>query len=170
VEVDVADVADAKELLTVHVMSRRAAYRGILPDDYLDALTVDGWLEWWERLIRATDLPRTGTLKLVDGDAIVGYVTFGPSEDAGAIELAGEVRMVHLLPIVWRRGGGSALTCAACGSLRAAGFRTATLWVMEGNQRARLFYEAKGWTPDGGRKEDESIGIRRVQLRYRILL
>jgi ribosomal protein S18 acetylase RimI-like enzyme len=37
----------------------------------------------------------------------------------------------------------------AVGDLRSRGFRTATLWVLESNDRARRFYELAGWKPDG---------------------
>ena len=33
--------------------------------------------------------------------------------------------------------------------MRSAGFRRATLWVIEENAEARRFYEAAGWRPDG---------------------
>jgi RimJ/RimL family protein N-acetyltransferase len=33
--------------------------------------------------------------------------------------------------------------------MRSAGFRRATLWVIEENVEARRFYEAAGWRPDG---------------------
>lgn len=32
------------------------------------------------------------------------------------------------------------------------GFASAALWVLEGNARARRFYHAHGWTPDGARR------------------
>ena len=33
--------------------------------------------------------------------------------------------------------------------LRAEGFDSAVLWVLEDNPRARAFYEKFGWTPSG---------------------
>ena len=32
------------------------------------------------------------------------------------------------------------------------GAQTLVLWVFEANERARSFYEAMGWQPDGGRQ------------------
>ena len=35
--------------------------------------------------------------------------------------------------------------------LCAIGYRRATLWVLETNERTRRFYEAAGWVADGAR-------------------
>jgi ribosomal protein S18 acetylase RimI-like enzyme len=48
-----------------------------------------------------------------------------------------------------------------------AGFREATLWVLETNDRARRFYEAVGWSLDGQRRVDESYGFALAEVRYR---
>jgi RimJ/RimL family protein N-acetyltransferase len=50
--------------------------------------------------------------------------------------------------------------------LRASG--DAVLWVLDDNPRARRFYEREGWTLDGERKEDEYLGLRVAEVRYRI--
>jgi hypothetical protein len=34
-----------------------------------------------------------------------------------------------------------------------AGYTAATLWVIDGNRRARRFYAAAGWSVDGATKE-----------------
>jgi RimJ/RimL family protein N-acetyltransferase len=46
----------------------------------------------------------------------------------------------------------------------------AVLWVLEDNPRARRFYEREGWALDGERKEDEYLGFRVAEVRYRIAL
>jgi hypothetical protein len=42
------------------------------------------------------------------------------------------------------------------------------LWVLEGNARARRFYEAMGWLPDGGRQLLEMVGAKLYEIRYRL--
>jgi ribosomal protein S18 acetylase RimI-like enzyme len=56
-------------------------------------------------------------------------------------------------PDSWRIGAGRALMDASLAEFAARGFTTATLWVLEGNARAQAFYEGRGFTPDGGRKD-----------------
>jgi len=51
-------------------------------------------------------------------------------------------------------------------SLRAAGFRRPTLWVLDSNAAARSFYEHAGWMADGGVKTDDRGSFALVELRY----
>ena len=57
---------------------------------------------------------------------------------------------------------------AALDSLRQAGFVEATLWVLDGNERARRFYEVGGWEFDGATKDDQREGFTLSEVRYRI--
>jgi hypothetical protein len=41
------------------------------------------------------------------------------------------------------------------------------LWVLEGNARARHFYECAGWAVDGARKDDVVAGVPVGEIRYR---
>ena len=59
---------------------------------------------------------------------------------------------------------------ASLDALAQAGYRQATLWVLESNERARRFYEAAGWWPDGKVKTDCSLGFPLAEIRYRHLL
>lgn len=56
---------------------------------------------------------------------------------------------------------------AAVDTLAELGFDAATLWVLEGNQRARRFYEKGGWSTDGATKVDDSPGFPIAEVRYR---
>lgn len=79
----------------------------------------------------------------------------------------GEVTAIYLLDSHWGQGAGRELMAAAVEHLGAAGFTEATLWVLESNARARRFYEAAGWRPDGTVKVDESRGFPLREVRYR---
>ncbi len=56
---------------------------------------------------------------------------------------------IHVAPGLHGRGIGRRLLAAGEEAMRSAGFRRATLWVIEENAEARRFYEAAGWRPDG---------------------
>ena len=56
---------------------------------------------------------------------------------------------------------------AALNGLRQAGDTQATLWVLDTNARARQFYEAGGWAPDGETKQDDARGFSITEVRYR---
>ena len=45
---------------------------------------------------------------------------------------------------------------------------TLSMWVLQGNARARRFYEREGWAPDGAAKSDPREDIRLDEVRYAI--
>jgi GNAT superfamily N-acetyltransferase len=139
---------DARAIAEVHVASWRAAYRGLLPDAYLDRLSVD---EREAQRREHLDDPSEawGTLVAEEDGRVVGFATFGPSRDEDAPPGTGEVPAIYLDPAVVGTGVGRDLFAETTTGLRHAGYGRATLWVLEANDRARRFYEKAGWTWDG---------------------
>ncbi|MDR7274941.1 GNAT family N-acetyltransferase [Catenuloplanes atrovinosus] len=162
-----ATIADAAVLADVHVRTWQATYRGFVPDGYLRSLDPVRWRPFWQDRLRRPE-EGTATLALVPdaGDRPVGFVSFGPSRDDAADVAAGEIFAIYVLPEHWGTGGGRMLMAAALTALADAGFGRATLWVLDGNARARRFYEAGGWRPDGLTKRDESRGFPLDEVRY----
>lgn len=140
---------DARPIAEVHVASWRHAYRGLLPDDYLEKLSVDE--REAQRLAWFAD-PRSSSGVLVaedDAGRVVGFATFGPSRDDDAPMGTGEVPAIYVDPAEVGTGIGRQLIEETAAALREAGFTRATLWVLEENESARRFYESVGWTWDG---------------------
>lgn len=140
---------DARPIAEVHVASWRHAYRGLLPDDYLEKLSVDE--REAQRLAWFAD-PRSSSGVLVaedDAGRVVGFATFGPSRDDDAPMGTGEVPAIYVDPTEVGKGIGRQLIEETAAALREAGFTRATLWVLEENESARRFYESVGWTWDG---------------------
>lgn len=145
---------DAHGIAEVHVRSWQSAYHGLMPQQVLDALDVDDRAERW-RGILTTPHPRTlGTFVAEHAGAIVGWVSFGAGRDEGA-DADGEVYGIYSDPGSWSTGIGYALLVAAEETLIEAGYRTAFLWVLDGNERADSFYARQGWTADGATKIEE---------------
>ena len=162
---------DAAALATVHVRSWQWAYQGQVPDAYLEQLgqTLP------ERIAaRRTQLERLQPdyrwWVAEHAGEVVGFATTRPSADDDAAPLTAEVLALYLDPEAVEQGIGRTLFEHAVADFRQRGFRQATLWVLESNERARRFYEAAGWAPDGGRKSDERPGFLLHEVRYRILL
>lgn len=59
---------------------------------------------------------------------------------------------------------------AAVAAMVEAGYRRATLWVLDGNERAQRFYEKLAWTADGAVRVDDRGSFRLRELRYARLL
>jgi GNAT superfamily N-acetyltransferase len=167
VEVRVAAETDARAIGEVHVRSWQTVYRGQVPDDFLDALSMDNRANAWRQIIADSALPAKGAFVLEDEDQVVGFAHVSPSRDEDGQSGSGEVTAIYLHPDFWGRGGGRALMDRALDSLREAGFSIATLWVLDTNARARRFYEATGWSRDGGTKQDDRGAFVLSELRYR---
>ena len=82
-----------------------------------------------------------------------------------------EVFAIYLAQQAAGIGIGRALFTRVVDGLQRQGYKQARLWVLESNSRARRFYEAAGWTPDGARKTDTLPGGTHIdEMRYHIVL
>jgi len=164
-----AALADADDIGLVHVRSWQAAYRGKMPQDYLDGLDPARRSEMWRRIIGQSTPSRDGVLVAATetGD-IAGFASFGPSRDGDADpRVTGEVFAIYADPGAWGTGAGRALLGSATAELARLGYADAILWVLDGNDRARRFYARAGWKEDGARKTDASRGFDITEVRYR---
>ena len=143
-----ADDAEAIETLRVSVWQK--VYRGLLPDDYLDWLTVTP--EHGGRFREA--LQNTASWRFFVAEAngeLIGYGGVGPVNDYDfppATPGAGELRTLNVAPPWQRRGVGRALLDRLTDALRDSGYESSILWTFRDNPAARAFYEANGWTSD----------------------
>jgi len=69
-----------------------------------------------------------------------------------------------------RKGVGSKLIDKSVETLKQQGFKEATLWVLDTNEKTRRFYEWKGWKEDGAQKTETRDGFELKEVRYRIML
>ena len=164
-----AKVEDAFGIAFVHVRSWQVAYRGHMPDEFLDSLDVEKRANMWREL---TQTPDKIVFVAEDQETnIVGFSALGPSRDADANPITAEISAIYVHPEKWQKGIGRALLAASLDQIRKCEFDQITLWVLEANQRARSFYESFGFMPDGAAKNDEhwqSFTVREV--RYRLNL
>jgi ribosomal protein S18 acetylase RimI-like enzyme len=163
VEVRRASVADAAAIASVHVRTWQAAYAHIFGSERLAQLDVRRRVEGWTRELTAGE-----PVFVADEDGrVVAFVAVGACAD---FEGVGELYAIYALPEAWGIGAGRGLMRAAVEQFGADGYQEAVLWVLEDNPRARRFYEREGWEVDGGRKEDDFLGVRVAEVRYRLRL
>ncbi|MDN3519132.1 GNAT family N-acetyltransferase [Aquisalimonas lutea] len=162
-ETRIADTRDAADIARVHVASWRAAYRGILPDDLLDRLTVADREALWQQVLSDD---RVQVAVVEENAAVRGFLSVGPSRDAGAGKDTGEVSAIYLDPDVWRRGHGSLLMDRAVQMARSNGWSQLTVWVLRENTGARAFYEHMGFGPDGAEREEMVQSTKVTEVRY----
>jgi GNAT superfamily N-acetyltransferase len=162
-----ATAADAGAIAEITVRGWQAAYRGILADEFLDGLSVSAREVGWRAMIEADEDGRTPAWVSESDGRTVGFISSGPPRDDDVPLPAADVYAIYVLPEEWRGGTGRSLMEAAVLHWRALGTTTLVLWVFEANARARSFYEAVGWQPDGGRQTFEPGGTVAVEIRYR---
>ncbi len=155
---------DAEAIASAHVSSWQAAYRGLLPQDVIDRNDLASRTATWRRILAA----RSDVLVAEAADhTILGFAGLSPSRDEdGDPATTGEVQAIYLAPPAWGQGTGRELMAAAVARLASTGFTRATLWVLDTNARARRFYEAAGWSPDGATKSDDRHGTPITEVRY----
>jgi GNAT superfamily N-acetyltransferase len=156
--------ADAAAVARVHVRSWQAAYRGLLPDEYLDGLRPEDRMTHYTFGSPDRDLAHTSVA--VEDGAIRGFVTTGPCEDDDA-PLTGEVLALYADPSAWGLGAGRILIQEARRRLCDQGCADAVLWVLVGNRRAERFYQRDGWVEDGSHRQARVSGAAVDESRYR---
>ena len=163
-----ATPTDADAIGRIQVESWRVAYAGLLPAETIAAFDVEARQQMWrEGLARGGPRPGSATFVALVDEETVGFATVGASDSEDGI---GELYAIYVHPSSWGHGVGRALIEQSELSLRASGFPSALLWVLDGNERAERFYRSAGWQHDGekeGEKEDVFQGADVVELRYR---
>jgi ribosomal protein S18 acetylase RimI-like enzyme len=158
-----ATARDSMGVARVHIETWRSAYRGIVPQAFLDTMSV-------QRRARNYTFDASGpndplTWIALDSGTVVGFVTIAyPMKDDSVG--TGEVAALYVASDRWRSGIGSLLLNKAESLLMESGATSARLWVLEKNERGRRFYEAEGWRHDGGEQTIEIGGEAIVEVRY----
>ncbi len=159
---------DVRGIAEVHVRSWQAAYRGQVPDSYLEGLSVEKRELVWIEILK--DQMR-GVLVAEDEVRIVGFASFGPVRDEEENRLlTGEIYSIYVLEEFWNRGIGRTLMEDSLIALERDGFGSVKVWVLETNQRARSFYEKFGFKTDGLRKTEKRDDFELREIRYGMIL
>jgi GNAT superfamily N-acetyltransferase len=124
---------DASAVAQIWHLGWRDGHLGLVPPELAEARTDESFAERAARRVGDT------TVAVVDG-AVAGFV----------MVVGDEVEQVYVGSAYRGTGVADALLDEAEGQVLAAGHSTAWLAVVEGNARARAFYERKGWSDAGG--------------------
>jgi ribosomal protein S18 acetylase RimI-like enzyme len=159
----VAEVCDSDKLARVHVATWQAAYRGLVPDSFLENFTIEKRTAAFKV---ALETHSEETYLLEEGDLPIAILTVGPSRDEDLdVHRVGELWGIYIMPAWWRQGVGRRLVREAEQLLMSRGYEKVVLWVLEGNTSARRFYGAMGYYPDGVTKI-VNLGVPLQAVRY----
>ena len=143
---------DAHAYVLCNLACWRAAYRDIMPADYLESKAADVLQETEDYRVSLQKPGAYAYFCVECAGEMVGRLVVCHSRDLDK-PTSGEVAAIYLLEAFWGKGHGRALMDFAVDVLRERGYTEAYLWVLEENSRARRFYERYGFTFDGRRGE-----------------
>ncbi len=170
-EIRAASRADADGIADVQVASWRAGYAHVFPKSVLYADDFDASRRSFWNLWRFAPGHRitVATRLIGDGEQVVGFSSYGPErERARGFTGRGEVWAFYLDPDVWGSGLADQLLTHVETRLKAEGFDTSVLWVLDDNPRARRFYKRHGWTATGIDADfDDYCEVKVAEVEYR---
>jgi L-amino acid N-acyltransferase YncA len=159
-------LADCDRVSEIRVRGWQSAYRGLMPQSFLDALSVPKDAEW--RRAHFSARAEQGVVNLVaeqDGE-IVGWAAYGPYRDGEVRTEEAELYAIYVDPDRYGGGVGHALLQESLRQCEAAGHDSILLWVLKGNVRVRRFYERAGFRADGVEEPFEVEGVAVPEVRY----
>ncbi len=93
-----------------------------------------------------------GNFVAVTEGKIIGIITIGKERDGDMPEGTGELCGLYLDPEYIGKGYGRQVMDWVKTQLKARGFSTMVLWVLDKNDKAKRFYEKSGLRPEGTSK------------------
>lgn len=152
------DSDDRKAISKIYEESWKFAYKGLIPQGYLDGIPAGNWA-------KAVDTPGWNTLLMLDGKQIVGTASYCYSRFKDWKDY-GEIISIYFLPAYMGKGYGRALLQAAVDKLAEMGCTDILLWVLAENERAKKFYEKNGFSKSGAYLDDNIGGKALKELQY----
>ena len=140
---------DEQTLAYIQTQSWKQAFQNILSREELERCTeIQKVTAMYKKLLE--NHIGNGYILTVDGHphCIAWWDTTREKEMPGYAELI----CIHSLQEHWRQGYGSKMMNRVISDITQAGYPKVMLWVFEQNTRARKFYEAKGFFPNGKTK------------------
>ncbi|MFD3500568.1 GNAT family N-acetyltransferase [Streptomyces sp. NPDC058678] len=157
-------LADCDRVSEIRVRGWRSAYRGLMPQSFLDALSVTKEAERRRSLFSARASDGVVNLVAERGGEIVGWAAHGPYRDGDTRNADAELYAIYVDSAYLGSGVGRALLEESAEQCRAQA--RLFLWVLKGNTRARRFYERAGFLPDGAEEPFEVDGVLVPEVRY----
>lgn len=145
---------DIDQVRQIYTLGWQNAFRGIVPQTYLDTMNLADWAP-----------PLDGAYVLTDETTILGTSSIAPARDS-AFDGWGEIISIYVLSHLIGQGYGHLLFEYVKEKLLEQHYRDIYLTVFEDNRRARTFYEKHGFSWNGERLPLNIGGKDLIELRY----
>lgn len=137
-------IEDSAGIARVHVTTWQTTYQGIVPDDYLNSLSIEKREQHWIHNLSTTPADVSGYVAENESNGeIAGFIRGGKTRNP-ELPYRGELYAIYILQNYQRRGLGRLLIEALVKDLIKVGISDMLLWVLEANHASRRFYEALG--------------------------
>jgi GNAT superfamily N-acetyltransferase len=143
-------IDDISQIAQIHVQTWQDAYKDILPQNFLNGLSVEKRANQWKESIKNNQSTgQNGLFVVSDGNKIYGFAACGAARNN---EFAGygELFAIYVAPEFQKHGYGYKLFEKVRGFLKAKGFNNAYVWSLEENIPAHNAYEKWGATRVAG--------------------
>ncbi|MER6195314.1 GNAT family N-acetyltransferase [Streptomyces cyaneofuscatus] len=158
-------IEDCEAVATVRVRCWQHAYRGLLPQPYLDGMDIAEETGLRRRYFEERGEAVNVVAERPDG-LVTGWACTGPHRAEGRPLPGCELYAIYVLPEHIGTGTGRALLAELTARAVAAGHPRMALWVLRENAAARRFYERAGFGPDGAEDRFRAGGVLVTEVRY----
>jgi ribosomal protein S18 acetylase RimI-like enzyme len=163
-----ANAGDAQEIARIRILTWRAAYHGIVPQEILDSFDFEEEGRRWQETLANMTAERGAFVARIEGTRdpacveqrrLAGYCFCG-TERSQDPEYDAEIYALYVLPEHQGQGIGRALVQAAMDWLIGQGLTRMLIYVLRENRPARRFYEAVG----GSAVREKTVEIRGAMM------
>ncbi|MFF4019052.1 GNAT family N-acetyltransferase [Streptomyces sp. NPDC001843] len=158
-------LADCDRVSEIRIGGWRTAYRGLMPQSYLDALSVAEDAARRRARFGQGDGRHVNLVAERDGE-VLGWAALGPYREGDTYTGDGELYAIYVDSRHSGTGIGRALLQESLRRCVAAGHPRMFLWVLKENAPARRFYERAGFRADGAEEPFQVDGVAVPEVRY----
>lgn len=150
---------DEATLAYIQTESWKAAFKDILAEDVLIRCTnLDRATQMYRNLLEE----KKGNGYILEMNGKGHCIAWWDAAREADMEGFAELICIHSLQDNWGKGYGSKMMDKVLMDISEAGYTKVMLWVFEENERARKFYEAKGFVKSGRSK----VSLNVVEVMY----
>lgn len=142
----------------IYALSWKYAYKGIVPQKYLDDIRLDSW-------VNRLNNPYYENYIMNDNGIYVAASSISLPRDKDMYGW-GEIDSIYVHPNYYRKKYGKLLFEFVTSQLKEQAFENIYLWTLEDNKNARSFYDAMGLLPSGDKKTVNIGGKNLDEIRY----
>ena len=124
----------------VHVETWQSTYKGIIPEDYLQSLTIENRLKNWQRHLKT--LHTATFIAENEAGAVIGFAIGGPEQTSHPLYQA-EIYAIYILDTYQRNGVGKQLIKPIAKLFEEKKYPNMIIWALEENSN-HLFYQSLG--------------------------